>query len=84
MDLAWTFAGEKLRQGINVFAELVVLMALVVLCFSLLDQTLQARNDNILTYDIRLPTWPFLAIAWCGTVSAIILIANPSIPRGRG
>jgi len=75
MDLAWTFAGEKLRQGINVFAELVVLMALVVLCFSLLDQTLQARNDNILTYDIRLPTWPFLAIAWCGTVSAIILIA---------
>lgn len=75
MDLLWTFAQERWRRAIDALAELVSLAALIVLCLSLLDQTLQAHRDNILTYDIRLPTWPFLAVAWCGTVSAIVLIA---------
>ncbi len=33
------------------------------------------RNDNILTVDLHLPTWPFFAIAWAGDVSAVLLIA---------
>ena len=28
-----------------------------------------------LTFDLRLPTWPFFAIAWIGDVSAVLLIA---------
>lgn len=75
MDVLWTFARPRVRRAIDIFAEVVSLVSLGVLCFSILDQTLQAHRDNILTYDIRLPTWPFLAIAWCGTVSAIVLIA---------
>ena len=31
--------------------------------------------DNVLTFDLRLPTWPFFALAWIGDVSAVILIA---------
>ena len=75
MDVLWTFARKGVQRAIDVFAELVGLACLVVLCLSLLDQTLQAHRDNILTYDIRLPTWPFLAMAWGGSVSAIVLIA---------
>jgi hypothetical protein len=33
------------------------------------------RADNVLTYDLHLPTWPFFAVAWAGDVSAVILIA---------
>ena len=29
----------------------------------------------MLTYDLRLPTWPFFAVAWAGDVSAVLLIA---------
>ena len=83
MDVLWTFAGRRVQRAINLFAELVTLAALVVLCLALLDQTLQAHRDNILTYDIRLPTWPFLAIAWSGTVSAIILIAIRTLRSGK-
>src|SRR5450755_3703091 len=32
-------------------------------------------NDNVLTYDLGLPTWPFFAVAWAGDVSAVVLIA---------
>ena len=29
----------------------------------------------MLTFDLRLPTWPFFAVAWAGDVSAVLLIA---------
>jgi hypothetical protein len=29
----------------------------------------------VLTFDLRLPTWPFFLLAWIGDVSAVILIA---------
>lgn len=83
MDVVWALAPRTVRRAIDLFAELVSLAALVVLCLALLDQTLQAHRDNILTYDIRLPTWPFLAIAWCGSVSAIVLIAIRALRGGK-
>jgi hypothetical protein len=33
------------------------------------------RADNVLTYDLHLPTWPFFAVAWVGDAAAVILIA---------
>ena len=33
------------------------------------------RADHVLTFDLRLPTWPFFALAWIGDLSAVILIA---------
>ena len=29
----------------------------------------------MLTFDLRLPTWPFFAVAWLGDVAAVLLIA---------
>jgi hypothetical protein len=29
----------------------------------------------VLTFDLRLPTWPFALVAWLGDVSAVLLIA---------
>ena len=75
MDMLWTVAAKGWRRAIDLFAGVVSFAALAVLCLSLLDQTLQTRQDNILTYDTRMPTWPFLAIAWLGTVAALVLIA---------
>jgi hypothetical protein len=33
------------------------------------------RADNVLTYDLNLPVWPFFLVAWLGDVSAVLLIA---------
>jgi len=34
-----------------------------------------AYNDNVLTFEMHMPTWPFFAVAWAGDVSAVLLIA---------
>jgi hypothetical protein len=39
------------------------------------DKVVGTYRDNVLTFDLRLPTWPFFAIAWAGDVSAVVLIA---------
>jgi hypothetical protein len=36
---------------------------------------MSTRADNILTFDLRIPNWPFFALAWLGDVSAVLLIA---------
>jgi hypothetical protein len=41
----------------------------------LLDKVRMTRADNVLTFDLRLPTWPFALVAWLGDVSAVLLIA---------
>ena len=49
------------------------------------------RADNVLTFDLRLPTWPFFLVAWLGDVSAVLLIAvrtyrlifHPEVMGGR-
>ena len=39
------------------------------------DKVAATYADNVLTYDLRLPNWPFFALAWAGDVSAVLLIA---------
>jgi hypothetical protein len=29
----------------------------------------------VLTFDLRLPVWPFFLVAWLGDISAVLLIA---------
>jgi hypothetical protein len=41
----------------------------------LFDKVQLTRADNVLTFDLRLPTWPFALLAWLGDVSAVLLIA---------
>jgi hypothetical protein len=41
----------------------------------LFDKVRGTYVDNVLTYDMNIPTWPFYAVAWAGDVCAVILIA---------
>ena len=60
---------------IDVFATLVLLFVVTVQTYTLFDKVMTTRTDNVLTFDLRLPTWPFFLIAWLGDVSAVLLIA---------
>lgn len=59
----------------DVFATLVLLFVVTVQTYTLYDKVRQTRIDNVLTYDLNLPTWPAFALAWIGDVSAVLLIA---------
>ena len=75
VDLVWAQVGPRWKRAIDVFATLVLLFVVTVQTYTLFDKVRATYNDNVLTYDLGLPTWPFFAIAWIGDVSAVLLIA---------
>ena len=75
VDLLWTGAGPRLKRFIDVFATLVLLFVVTVQTAMLFDKVRNTYRDNVLTYDLNLPTWPLAAVAWAGDVCAVVLIA---------
>jgi TRAP-type C4-dicarboxylate transport system permease small subunit len=75
VDLLWANVGRPWQRAMDIFATLVLLFVIVVHSWTLLDKVVSTRADNVLTYDLRLPTWPFFAVAWLGDVSAVLLIS---------
>lgn len=74
VDLLWGAVGKRARRAIDVFATLVLLFVVAVQTVMLYDKVAQTYIDNVLTYDLNLPTWPFYAVAWTGDVIAVLLI----------
>ena len=75
VDLIWANVGPKYQRWIDVFATLVLLFVVTVQTWTLFDKVRGTYNDNVQTFDMHMPTWPFFAIAWAGDVSAVLLIA---------
>jgi len=75
VDLLWTSANKRGRRWIDIFATLVLLFVVTVQTIMLFDKVSLTYRDNVLTYDMHLPTWPFFAVAWAGDVCAVLLIA---------
>src|SRR5213082_883302 len=64
VDLLWANVGKRAQRWIDVFATLVLLFVVTVQTYTLFDKVIGTYNDNVLTFDLRLPTWPFFALAW--------------------
>jgi TRAP-type C4-dicarboxylate transport system permease small subunit len=75
VDLLWSAVGSRGKRAIDVFATLVLLFVVTVQTVMLFDKVRLTYQDNVLTYDLRIPTWPFALVAWLGDVSAVLLIA---------
>jgi TRAP-type C4-dicarboxylate transport system permease small subunit len=75
VDLIWANVGPRYQRMIDVFATLVLLFVVTVQTWTLFDKVRGTYNDNVLTFDMHMPTWPFFAVAWAGDVSAVLLIA---------
>ena len=75
VDLVWGNVGPKYQRMIDVFATLVLLFVVSVQTWTLFDKVRGTYYDNVLTFEMHMPTWPFFAVAWIGDVSAVVLIA---------
>jgi TRAP-type transport system small permease protein len=74
VDLVWQAANKNWRRIIDVFATVVLFIVVAVQTAMLFDKVRGTFNDNVQTYDLNIPTWPFYAVAWAGDVCAVILI----------
>jgi TRAP-type C4-dicarboxylate transport system permease small subunit len=75
VDLLYANVGDRLKRVIDVFATLVLLFVVTVQTYTLFDKVRGTYADHVLTFDLRLPVWPFFLVAWIGDVSAVLLIA---------
>ena len=75
VDLVWSACGPRGKRLIDILATLVLLFVVTVQTIMLFDKVRLTMADNVLTYDLRIPTWPFALVAWLGDVSAVLLIA---------
>jgi TRAP-type C4-dicarboxylate transport system permease small subunit len=75
VDLVYASVGPRLQRFIDVFATLMLLFVVTVQTYTLFDKVTSTRAENVLTFDLRLPVWPFFLLAWLGDVSAVLLIA---------
>ena len=75
VDLLWSVSRPKIQRLIDIFATLVLLFVVSVQTIMLFDKVKGTYDDHVLTYDLNLPTWPFFAVAWCGDICAVLLIA---------
>jgi TRAP-type C4-dicarboxylate transport system permease small subunit len=75
VDLIWANVSPKWQRIIDVFATSVLLFVVLVQTYTLYDKVISTRDANLLTFDLRLPVWPFFALAWVGDAAAVLLIA---------
>ncbi len=75
VDVVWANVGPRQQRAIDVFATLVLLFVVTVQTYSLVDKVGSTYEANLETFELRLPTWPFFAVAWAGDVAAVVLIA---------
>ena len=75
VDLVWAQVGPRWKRAIDIFATSVLLFVVTVQTYTLFDKVASTWRDNVQTYDLGLPTWPFLAVAWVGDAAAVLLIA---------
>jgi TRAP-type C4-dicarboxylate transport system permease small subunit len=74
VDLLYANVPPLWQRVMDVFATLVLLFVVAVQTWTLLDKVISTRASNVQTFDLRIPVWPFFAIAWIGDVAAVLLI----------
>ena len=75
VDLLYANISPRWQRVMDVFATLVLLFVVAVQTYTLFDKVVATRADNVQTFDLRLPVWPFFALAWIGDIAAVLLIA---------
>ena len=75
VDLLYANIGPKWQRVMDVFATLVLLFVVTVQTYTLFDKVVTTYQANVQTFDLRVPVWPFFAVAWVGDVAAVLLIA---------
>ncbi len=74
VDLVWSVAGRRGRWAIDLLAAGVSLAFLAAFAWMLVDKVLATIASGEQTFDLRLPIWPFYALASLGILLATALI----------
>jgi TRAP-type C4-dicarboxylate transport system permease small subunit len=75
VDLLWGALPAPAQRVMGLFSELVTLACLGVFAWMMATKVASSFNDNVRTFDLRLPVWAFHLLAWLGLAAACLLLA---------
>ena len=92
VDGFWEMASPQGRRLIDIFATLITLVFMAVFAWMLEGKVMSVLVSNEQTFDLRLPVWPFHAVAALGIALATLLlvlrlvrlVTGVSLPGSRG
>jgi TRAP-type C4-dicarboxylate transport system permease small subunit len=73
VDVLWEISGSKVRKAIDLFACTVSVSFMALFAWMLVTRLPGVEHAHQLTSDLRLPVWPFYAVAIAGIVAATVV-----------
>jgi TRAP-type C4-dicarboxylate transport system permease small subunit len=73
VDLVWSALGRRLQRALDIVAGAATAAALLVFALMFADKVVSTLQDNVRTFDLRLPVWGFYGVAWLGLAMAVLL-----------
>ena len=75
VDLLWEFLSARGRRVLDITATSILLAFMAALTLMLADAIRDTATGNVLTMELKLPVWPFHALAGAGILAGTILTA---------
>ena len=73
VDVVWEFSGRRARRAIDLFASSVSFAFMAAFAWMLVERLPAVERAHQLTSDLKLPVWPFYALAAAGIVAAAVV-----------
>lgn len=73
VDVVWELSGRRARRVIDLFASSVSLAFMAAFAWMLLERLPTVQRAHQLTSDLKLPVWPFYALATAGILAAAVV-----------
>ncbi len=73
VDLVWELSGSVRRKAIDLFATTVSVAFMGLFAWMLVMRFPSVQRAHQLTSDLKLPVWPFYALAMAGIVAATLV-----------
>ncbi|MBM3596726.1 MAG: TRAP transporter small permease [Alphaproteobacteria bacterium] len=74
VDLVWSVAPPRIKRALDLFAGVLTLICLATLAWMVGTKVTSTLNDNVRTFDLRMPVWIFYFVAWIGLAATVILV----------
>lgn len=74
VDLFYGLVGPKTQRVLDIFSNLMITLAMVVLAVMVYSKVMSTKADNVLTFDLHQPVWIYYLIAWLGLVATSLLM----------
>lgn len=75
VDVVWELAGPRGRRAIDIAATSIVLAFMAAFAWMLADAVAGTWAAHIATVEMRMPVWPFHAVAGLGIAAATVMAA---------